>query len=122
MNREMNQKTDKFNRRRGRFVRGLVRSAETALAELEDSPDLPEGMGYFINIMRDVFVRDEGGHFSNLCCHQGTNNRKVIGTYCVMVPEELIYAAAQYLSGSAGEAMRRPAPEMSLFPAIHARW
>jgi benzoyl-CoA reductase/2-hydroxyglutaryl-CoA dehydratase subunit BcrC/BadD/HgdB len=30
---------------------------------------------------------------SNLFCHQGANNRKVIGTYCLMVPEELIYAA-----------------------------
>jgi benzoyl-CoA reductase/2-hydroxyglutaryl-CoA dehydratase subunit BcrC/BadD/HgdB len=91
LNREMNQKTDKFNRRKARFARGLVRSAETVLTELVKSPDLPEGMGYFIDIMRDVFVKQDKSLISTRL--QGTDNKKLIGTYCIMAPEELIYAA-----------------------------
>ena len=82
---------DQLERRKARFARGLIRSAETVLAELTESPDLPEGMGYFTDIMRDVFVKQDRSLISaHLCSH---NNKKVIGTYCVMVPEELIYAA-----------------------------
>ena len=87
----MNQKTDKFNRRRARFARSLARSTQTALDELEASPDLPQSMGYFIDIMRDVFVKQDKSLISARL--QGGDNKKVIGTYCLMVPEELIYAA-----------------------------
>ncbi len=93
MQEESLQKSDQLQRRKAYFARGLVRSAETVLAGLEESPDLPQGMHYFINIMRDAFVKDQGEDFSNPFCRQGANNRKVIGTYCLMVPEELIYAA-----------------------------
>ena len=80
-----------MEKRKARFVRGLVCSAETVLAELTESPDLPEGMGYFINIMKDVFVNQDKSLIATR--FQGTDNRKLIGTYCIMVPEELIYAA-----------------------------
>ena len=93
MQEESLQKSDQLQRRKAYFARGLVRSAETALAGLEENPDLPQGMHYFINIMRDAFVKDQGEDFSNPFCRQVANNRKVIGTYCIMVPEELIYAA-----------------------------
>jgi len=93
MKEETIETNDQLQRRKARFARGLTRSAETALAGLEESPDLPQGMRYFIDIMRDVFVKDQEGHPFNSFCRQGANNRKVIGTYCLMVPEELIYAA-----------------------------
>ena len=80
-----------MEKRKARFVRGLVCSAETVLAELTESPDLPEGMGYFINIMKDVFVHQDKSLISTRL--QRTDNQKLIGTYCIMVPEELIYAA-----------------------------
>ena len=94
MNKEISQKeADQLQKRKGRFARGLVRSAEMVLAELEENPDLPQGMHYFINTMRDVFVKDRVDRLFIPSQHQGTNNRKIIGTYCLMVPEELIYAA-----------------------------
>lgn len=93
MKKETIQIDDQVQRRKAHFTQGIARSAETALAGLEESPDLPQGMRYFINIMRDVFVNNQEGHFFNPFCRQGANNRKVIGTYCLMVPEELIYAA-----------------------------
>jgi hypothetical protein len=100
MNEEISQKdqkestneADQLQKRKGRFARGLVRSAEMVLAELEQNPDLPQGMHYFINIMRDVFAKDQGHRLFIPSQHQGTNNRKIIGTYCLMVPEELICA------------------------------
>lgn len=82
---------DQLEKRKARFAQGLVRSAETVLAELTESPDLPEGMGYFINIMKDVFVNQDKSLIATR--FQGADNRKLIGTYCIMVPEELIYAA-----------------------------
>ena len=80
-----------MEKRKARFVRGLVCSAETVLAELTESPDLPEGMGYFINIVKDVFVNQDKSLIATR--FQGADNQKLIGTYCIMVPEELIYAA-----------------------------
>ena len=93
MNRAINLKIDPLQRRKGRFVRSLVCSTQTVLAELEGSPDLPQGMGYFINIMRDVFVDGGKERLFPSTGFQGANHKKVIGTYCMMVPEELIYAA-----------------------------
>ena len=89
----MNKEADQLQKRKARFARGLVRSAETTLAELEENPDLPESMHYFINIMREVFVKDRAHRLLLPSQNQSTNNRKIIGTYCLMVPEELIYAA-----------------------------
>jgi benzoyl-CoA reductase/2-hydroxyglutaryl-CoA dehydratase subunit BcrC/BadD/HgdB len=82
---------DQLEKRKARFARSLVRSAETVLAELTESPNLPERMGSFINIMKDAFVRQERSFISTRL--QGADNKKIIGTYCIMVPEELIYAA-----------------------------
>jgi benzoyl-CoA reductase/2-hydroxyglutaryl-CoA dehydratase subunit BcrC/BadD/HgdB len=98
MNKEITQKAlinkeDQLQRRKDRFARNLAHSAEIVLAELESSPDLPQSMHYFINIMRDVFVKDQVNGLLLSFPHQGTNNKKIIGTYCIMVPEELIYAA-----------------------------
>jgi len=93
MNRKTIKESDQLQRRKARFAQGLVHSAETALAGLEDDPDLPQGMRYFIDVMRGAFTGDQKGRFSNPSHFQGADNRKVIGTYCLMVPEELIYAA-----------------------------
>ena len=82
---------DQLEKRKGRFAQSMVRSAKTVLDELVKSPELPEGMDYFINIMKDVFVKQDKSLISTRL--QGSDNKKLIGTYCVMVPEELIYAA-----------------------------
>jgi benzoyl-CoA reductase/2-hydroxyglutaryl-CoA dehydratase subunit BcrC/BadD/HgdB len=98
MNKEISQKestreADQLQKRKARFASGLVRSAETVLAELEKSQDLPRSMRYFINIMREVFAKDRAHQLLLPSRHQSANNKKIIGTYCILVPEELIYAA-----------------------------
>ncbi|EFK09479.1 2-hydroxyglutaryl-CoA dehydratase, D-component [delta proteobacterium NaphS2] len=93
MNKEIIRKTDPIQRRKERLSRGLARSTQTALADLEESPDLPRSMGYFINIMRDVFADGRKDRLFRPTGFQSVNPKKVIGTYCIMVPEELIYAA-----------------------------
>ena len=93
MNKEMVRKTDPVQRRRERLSRGLARSTQTALDELEGSPDPLRNMDYFINIMRDVFIDGRKDRLFHSTGFQGANPKKVIGTYCMMVPEELIYAA-----------------------------
>ncbi len=98
MNREISQnkspnETDQLQKRKGRFARGLVRSAETVLVGLEEGQDLPRSMRYFINIMREVFAKDRAYQLLLPSQHQSANSKKIIGTYCILVPEELIYAA-----------------------------
>lgn len=97
MNKEIAQdgsikKADQLLKRKARFAGGLVYSAETALVELEKNPDLPGSMDYFIDIMRDVFVKDQAHRLLRPSCRQSGNKKKIIGIYCLMVPEELIYA------------------------------
>ena len=98
MNRKISQnkshsEADQLQKRKSRFARGLVRSAETVLVELEEGQDLPQSMRYFINIMREVFAKDRAHQLLLPSQHQSANNKKIIGTYCILVPEELIYAA-----------------------------
>ncbi|BBO89175.1 double-cubane-cluster-containing anaerobic reductase [Desulfosarcina ovata] len=84
---------EQSERRKARFVRGLAHSAQAALTELEGGSDLPQGMAYFITIIKQLFVK---GQLSPHVIPPGgkvAGHKKIIGTYCVMVPEELIYAA-----------------------------
>lgn len=85
-------KSAQLQKRRDRFLRGLVGSALSVLDELEENPDLPLNMGYFISVMKDAFSKD-GARGLLIPPGKRDNGRKVIGTYCIMVPEELIYAA-----------------------------
>ena len=87
------KKIKKYNLPRERFVRDLTDSAETVLSEIAERPNLPKGMGYFIDLMRNVFVKQPMSSTSFLSFICGGENKKIIGTYCLMVPEELIYAA-----------------------------
>ena len=107
MRRMANRKNDLLKKRKDRLTGSLARSTQTALAELEESPYLPRGMGYFINIMRKVFADDGKDHAFPSTPFQNDEHKKVIGTYCMMVPEELIYAAGAIpvrLSGGSNEA------------------
>jgi benzoyl-CoA reductase/2-hydroxyglutaryl-CoA dehydratase subunit BcrC/BadD/HgdB len=79
----------KPQKHKDRIIRSMSRSARIVLDELENSPDLPRNLRHFIQIMRDLFVRDQLPERLK----GGDKDVKVIGTYCVMVPEEIIYAA-----------------------------
>jgi len=61
----------------------LAMEAEETLRRMEEFPDNPSAMGYFYDFFRALFTGDP-------VLPQG---KKVIGTMCVQVPDELIYAA-----------------------------
>ena len=85
------------------FARGIAESSEAVLAELEDNPDRPDNLDYFIDLMRDIFVRN--GWADRFLQH--ADDRKIFGIYCMMVPEEIVYAAGAIpvrLSGGSYEA------------------
>ncbi len=93
MNKEITYKIDPARKRKERFSRSLSRSTQRTLAELEEHPDLPRNFDYFINVMKTVFIDGQKDQRSPLMKLPGTPSKKIIGTYCAMVPEELIYAA-----------------------------
>jgi benzoyl-CoA reductase/2-hydroxyglutaryl-CoA dehydratase subunit BcrC/BadD/HgdB len=61
----------------------LAMEAEETLRRIEEFPDCPAAMGYFYDRFRTLFT-DEPAL---------PEAKKVIGTMCVQVPDELIYAA-----------------------------
>lgn len=67
------------------FVRKESRVAASYLKKLSEMPDTPEAMKPFFQVLKNIYV--------DLQDISGKNERKTIGTYCVMVPPELIYAA-----------------------------
>ncbi|MFN3480722.1 MAG: double-cubane-cluster-containing anaerobic reductase [Thermodesulfovibrionales bacterium] len=56
---------------------------ETLKKLREDFPENPEGMGYFYELFEKVYSERK----------QRRNVKRIIGTLCIQVPEELIYAA-----------------------------
>jgi benzoyl-CoA reductase/2-hydroxyglutaryl-CoA dehydratase subunit BcrC/BadD/HgdB len=83
----MNEKS--IRKKEKRLVRNISRQAAGELAQLREIPDSPGELDYFYDIMESVFVRND------LESVLGEENRgkPVIGVYCMVVPEELIYAA-----------------------------
>ena len=61
----------------------LAMEAEETLRRVEEFPDNPSAMGYFYDLFRDLFT--DGFALPK--------SKKIIGTMCVQVPDELIYAA-----------------------------
>lgn len=72
------------NRRRERFIKRASQTAAKYLREMRELSPLPETLQPFFDVLERVYVAGEG------VCSEG---RDCIGTYCAMVPQELIYAA-----------------------------
>lgn len=72
------------NRRRERFVRRSSHTSVKYLREMEELSELPAALEPFFEVLDRVYV--EGGSVKE----EGV---PCIGTYCMMVPQELIYAA-----------------------------
>ena len=72
-------------RQKERFARKASQTASKYLRRLEELPGVPESAAPFFQILKDIYVDGKEVALSN--------NRKTIGTYCVMVPQELILAA-----------------------------
>ncbi|MCD7761858.1 MAG: 2-hydroxyacyl-CoA dehydratase family protein [Lachnospiraceae bacterium] len=70
-------------RQEERFLRRSSHTAARYLREIEFLPGLPKAMEPFLNTLRRIYV-DHEGVAADIPC---------IGIYCMMVPQELIYAA-----------------------------
>ena len=86
MSSNVNIDEDALNKRaEERFVRKTARISAKYLRNVREMNNVPKSMAPFWNVLEDVYV----------------NNKKIfeesaaetVGTYCVMVPEELVYAA-----------------------------
>lgn len=72
------------NRRRERFIKRSSQTSAKYLRELEELSETPAALCPFFDVLRRVYV--EGGIIKQA-------DVPCIGTYCTMVPQELIYAA-----------------------------
>ncbi len=72
-------------RQRELFVRKSTRVAASYLRRAKELSDMPDAAEPFFDVLEDTYVK--------LSDIQDPENRKSIGTLCVMVPAELIYAA-----------------------------
>ena len=68
-----------------RFVRKTARISAKYLRLAKEMNNAPESMSPFWDILDDVYVKNRN-IYTGLAA-------KTVGTYCVMVPEELVYAA-----------------------------
>ncbi len=67
-----------------RFINKETHTAAKYLRRLEELSNAPDGIEQFYQVLKNIYV--EMGHTE-------TGNQKTVGTYCVMTPPELIYAA-----------------------------
>lgn len=72
-------------RQQQRFLNKSRQLASKYLQKLEALPGAPDGMQYFTEILREVFVENRP-----IRCNE---NELFVGTFCVMMPQELVYAA-----------------------------
>ena len=74
---------EKQQRQEQRFVSKETQTAAKYLRRLEELPGLPESMKAFLDTLRRIYVDMDGVD----------TEKPTVGTYCVMVPQELVYAA-----------------------------
>jgi len=72
----------RFNKRKERFDRNFKRVSNKTLEVLKEN-DLEYHMGYFYSCLENLFVHQSLDSFSG---------KPIIGTFCAMVPDELILA------------------------------
>lgn len=81
----MNQPDEKQQRSQQRFLRQVARRAASELAQVRADRHTPQGLEYFLEVLERVYVENR--------LPPSMEDQPLIGTYCIMVPEELIYAA-----------------------------
>lgn len=70
------------------FYKKASRTAASYLRRLEEIEKTPKELFPFFNVLRRVFVEMKAPY--------GKTDQKMVGTFCAMVPNELIYAAGAY--------------------------
>lgn len=82
----MSQENETLNaRQKELFIKKSIRVASSYLKRLENFSDTPEEMKPFFQALRNIYV--------DLQDAERPEGMKTIGTYCVLVPNELVYAA-----------------------------
>ena len=80
---------DRQEKKTRRFLRQVAARAALELETLREIPDSPASLDYFYRILASVYVENNPGKILDA----GGTQRPAIGLYCMVVPEELIYAA-----------------------------
>lgn len=70
------------------FYKKASRTAASYLRRLEEIEKTPKKLFPFFDVLRRVFVEMKAPY--------GKTDQKMVGTFCAMVPNELIYAAGAY--------------------------
>ena len=68
------------NRTLERYKRNISRVSSGSLKQLTSARDIPKGLEYFTNLLKRTFIDCE------------KDDSEYIGSYCVMVPDEMLYA------------------------------
>ena len=84
MNDYINRQGSAEDRRKARFLNKSSTTAIKYLRKIEDLPHKPDALKPFTDVLKHVFVDMQGA-----VKPQGVPS---VGTYCVMIPPELIYA------------------------------
>ena len=85
MNENTAAKSTAEERRKQRFINKSSAVSVKYLRKADELPHKPQALAPFMQILKRVFVDMQGA--------VKPDNMQTVGTYCVMVPPELIYAA-----------------------------
>lgn len=77
------------DKKKNRMLKGIARSAAREIELLRGIPGTPGPMHYFYDVLESVFVTNEPQAYLDPRNH----GKIMVGVYCMVVPEELIYAA-----------------------------
>ena len=80
---------DRQEKKTRRFLRQIAGRAALEIDTLRDIADSPASLKYFYDILSAVYIENDPGKILDA----GGTGRTAIGLYCMVVPEELIYAA-----------------------------
>lgn len=83
MNMITQNELEKQRRQEQRFIDKETQTAAKYLRRITDLPGAPESITPFLSTLERIYVNMQGVY----------TNRLTVGTYCVMAPQELIYAA-----------------------------
>ena len=85
MNNTKQRELEKRKRQEERFSSKMTRTSARYLRRMEELSGAPEALKPFVDVLRRVYLAME-----NPLADEG---KPLVGTYCVMAPQELIYAA-----------------------------
>lgn len=81
----LSKEQERRERQDKRFISKETAVSAKYLRRIQELSQAPEGMQQFYDVLEDVYVKMKGVRVPK--------GMKTIGTYCVMAPQELIYAA-----------------------------